>query len=193
MNAAARIFGVNIVGGDTARSRDITISIALIGEVEKRNLVLRSGAREGDAIFVTGTIGGSIKGKHLDFTPRVEEARALVKNFKISSMIDVSDGLFLDLGRILGASKVGARIYEDLVPVSDKADSFKKAVTDGEDFELLFTMSQKEAERFMRNYLRILDIPVSLIGEVTAKPSGFLLVDRSWKETRIREKGFLHF
>ncbi|MDD5437122.1 MAG: thiamine-phosphate kinase, partial [Candidatus Omnitrophica bacterium] len=107
MDALAKKFRINIVGGDTSRSGKLVIDVSLIGEVENPRLALRSGAREGDAIFVTGFIGGSIKGRHLGFTPRLNEARALVKNFKINSMIDISDGLLLDLGRVLEASGAG--------------------------------------------------------------------------------------
>ena len=193
MNALANKFKVNIVGGDTSRSKKIVIDISLIGEVEKRRLVLRSGARKGDAIFVTGSLGGSIKGKHLSFTPRLDEARTIVRNFRVNSMIDISDGLLLDLGRVLDASRVGALIYEDLIPVSDKADSFKDAMTAGEDFELLFTMAPREAGRFMKSYLSKLRIPVSLIGEVTPKRCGYRLVGGDWKEKRISGKGYVHF
>ncbi len=193
MNALAKKFKINIVGGDTSRSEKIVIDISLIGEVEKDKLSLRSGAREKDAIFVTGLLGGSIKSKHLNFTPRLDEARALVKNYKINSMIDVSDGLLLDLRRILDASGVGALIYEDLIPVSSQAGSFKEAVTGGEDFELLFTMPPDEAERFMKSYLKKITIPVSLIGEITSKGRGYRLIGSDWKEKRIAKKGFLHF
>lgn len=193
INAAAKKFKVNIVGGDTSKSGKIVIDVSLIGEAEKNNIVLRSGAREGDAIFVTGFLGGSIKGKHLNFTPRLNEARMLVKNFKVNSMIDVSDGLLLDMWRILNASKKGALLYEDLIPVSDHVGSFEKAVTDGEDFELLFTMAAKEAERFIRHYSLKFETPVSLIGEVMPKKCGYKLMGKDWKEKKINKKGFLHF
>ena len=193
INSLAKKFGINIVGGDTSRSKKITIDVSLIGEVEKGRLVLRSGAKCGDAIFVTGFLGGSIKGRHLNFMPRLDEARALVKNFRINSMIDISDGLLLDLDRVLEASSAGAMIYEDLIPVSKEARSLRNALTDGEDFELLFTIAPKEAVRFMKNYLLKLDIPVSLIGEVTAKRDGYKLVGSDWREKRIARKGYLHF
>ena len=193
INSLAKKFNVNIVGGDTSRSNKLVIDISLIGEVEKKNLALRSGARIGDAIFVTGLLGGSIKGKHLNFVPRLSEARALVKNFKINSMIDISDGLLIDLGRVLGASSSGALLYGDLIPISEDAVSFERAMTDGEDFELLFTMSAKEAERFMKSYLLKIDIPISLIGDITPKRYGYKLIGSDWKERKIGKKGFLHF
>ncbi|MDD5436607.1 MAG: hypothetical protein PHX20_03590, partial [Candidatus Omnitrophica bacterium] len=87
----------------------------------------------------------------------------------------------------------GAVIYEDLIPVSKDAGSFEEAVTDGEDFELLFTMGAKEAERFMKSYLTKLDVPVSLIGEVASKRCGYRLIGNDWKEKKVPKKGFIHF
>jgi thiamine-monophosphate kinase len=186
-------FKVNIVGGDMSRSKKTVIDISLIGEVEKRKLVMRSGAKKGDLILVTGSFGGSIKRKHLNFTPRINEARQLVNNFKINSMIDVTDGLILDLSRILKASSVGARIHQSLIPVSGDAGSFESAITDGEDFELLFTMSANEARRFFKAGFAKMKTPVTLIGEVTGKEDGFTLVTDDAKEKKIKPKGYLHF
>jgi len=184
---------VNIVGGDVSKSEKIVIDISLIGEVEKANLVTRSGARKGDLILVTGAIGGSIKGRHLGFMPRLDEARALVKCWKPSSMIDVTDGLFLDLWRILNASRVGARIYREAVPLSKEAGAFEKAVCEGEDFELLFTMSAKEARRFFRTGLAKMKTAVTLIGEIMDRGYGYRLINEDGSEKKIRAKGYLHF
>lgn len=149
---AARRFRIDLVGGDTVASEKIVINVSLLGEVEKKNLVLRSGAKQGDAIFVTGVLGGSLKGKHLDFIPRLEEARFLVKNFNINSMIDVSDGLFSDLDHILKSSRKGALVYEKAVPISKHAKDFKSAVRDGEDFELVFTMPRAEGRKLVKKW-----------------------------------------
>ena len=176
-------FGVNIVGGDMAKSKKIVIDIALLGEVEKKKLVLRSGAKQGDAILVTGTLGGSIKGKHLNFIPRVSEARNILKRFKINSMIDISDGLVLDLNRILKASSVGACIYEDAIPVSKDALSVKNALYDGEDYELLFTMNAKDAAK----------TPFKIIGKIVDKNSGYKIVRSSGRKEDVKIKGYLHF
>lgn len=193
LKSAAARFNVNIVGGDISKSKKTVVDVSLIGEVEKKNLVKRSGAKPGDLILVTGALGGSMKGKHLTFTPRVNEARMLVRNFKINSMIDVSDGLLLDLSRIMNASSVGAAIYETFVPVSKQAASFERAVTDGEDFELLFTMSPREADRFFRTMMPDMDIPVTVIGTVTGKSGGFKIVYESGRIKKIKGKGYLHF
>lgn len=121
MRDIAKKYSVNIVGGDLSRARQIIINVSMCGVVEKKNLVLRNGAKKADIIFVTGTLGGSIFLKHLEFTPRLKEARYLVKNFKVNSMIDISDGLLQDLGHILDSSNAGAMIYEDLIPLSKSA------------------------------------------------------------------------
>jgi thiamine-monophosphate kinase len=184
-------FKVDLVGGDTVSSENIVINIALIGEVEKENLVLRSGAKKNDAIFVTGCIGGSIKGRHLNFTPRLEEARFLVKNFKINSMIDISDGLLADLGHILEASNAGAVIYERETPVSKAAADFNSAIKDGEDFELIFTLPEKDAGRLARIWP--FKTRLSKIGRILNKPKGFCLVRKNGKQERIKPAGFTHF
>ena len=193
IKAIARKFNVNIVGGDMAHARKAVIDISLIGEVEKKNLTMRSGAKDGDYIFVTGSIGGSQKGKHLKFMPRLEEARRLVKNYKPNSMIDISDGLLLDLWRILEKSKAGAFVFESFVPLSKAAASFDKAVSDGEDFELLFTVPPKEAGRLIKNGLGRGAAPVTMIGRVTEKARGLCVIRTDGSVESIEPKGYLHF
>lgn len=193
IKSAASRFGVNIVGGDTSKSDKIVIDVSLIGEVEKDKIVTRSGAKRGDAIMVTGSIGGSGRRKHLTFVPRVEEARMLVRDFKVSSMIDISDGLELDLMRILKAGKCGARIYESLIPVSKEASSLKEAIREGEDFELLFTMPPNEARRFFKTMFIKMNTPVTLIGEVMDRKYGFYLINEDGKRKRLGAGGYLHF
>ncbi len=149
MQALAKKFNVSIVGGDTIKSDKIIINVALLGEVEEKHLVTRHEARVGDWVFVTGPLGGSFKsGKHLNFMPRLEQAQFLVKNFKPNAMMDVSDGLAGDLNHILRQSKVGVCLDEELIPRL-KGVSVKQALTDGEDFELLFTMSADKAQQLM--------------------------------------------
>ena len=189
----AKNFRVNIVGGDTSHSKKLVVDVSLIGEVEKKRLVLRGGAKKGDVILVTGSIGGSMKGKHLNFTPRVDEARMLTKKFKINSMIDISDGLILDLWRILDASKVGACLYQNTIPLSKEARFFDKAIREGEDFELLFTMNVKEAKRFFKTELPKMKTPVTLIGEILNKRDGYKLVREDGRIERLHAKGYVHF
>ena len=132
------------------------ISVALLGWVPRGKGVLRSGAEAGDAIFVTGELGGSLAGKHLEFEPRLAEARWLAQHFPLHAMLDISDGLAGDLRHILKASRVGAELLATSIPISRearraaKAESSAKppllaALTDGEDFELLFTVASRDA------------------------------------------------
>jgi len=169
IESVAKRFKVDLVGGDTIASKKIIINIALLGEVEKKNLVLRSGARKGDAIFVTGTLG---TGNHLGFTPRLKEARFLVNHFKIHSMIDVSDGLLADLGHILERSNVGAVLDEKAIPLRGPIDL-------GEDFELVFTVSKKDAKKIIKTWP--FKTRLSRICEITGK------------EKKLPVKGYNHF
>lgn len=188
---AADMFGVDLVGGDTVGSGKIVINIALTGEVEKKNLTLRSGAKENDTIFITGYIGGSIKFKHLNFTPRLKEARFLVNNFKINSMIDISDGLLADLGHILKESDKGAIIYENNVPVSKNASNFNSALRDGEDFELIFTLPAPAVDRLKKIWP--FKTKISEIGRICGSRKGFFLVRKTGKAEKIKPAGFAHF
>ncbi|MCX5696275.1 MAG: thiamine-phosphate kinase [Candidatus Omnitrophica bacterium] len=185
----SRKYKVNIVGGDLSRSKKIIIDVSMLGQVEKKRLTLRSKALQGDIIFVSGPLGGSILGKHLKFTPRLNEARFLSRNFKINAMIDISDGLAQDLGHILNQSNCGAVIYEDLIPLSKEADGLSAALNGGEDFELLFTLSRKEAGKL----LKVKRPHFRPIGEIMAKDYGFKLIDKQKRALNVRPKGFQHF
>lgn len=187
--ALARQYRVNVVGGDISRAARLTIDVSMLGAVEKKYLVLRSGAKTGDIIFVSGELGGSIRGKHLKFIPRIKEARYLVQNFKINSMLDISDGLAQDLSHILKASKAGAIIYETLLPLSKNAKGLKDALFSGEDFELLFTLSHNEARKLLQKSA----LHFKPIGEITHKSYGLTLVDKNGREKRIEPLGFRHF
>jgi thiamine-monophosphate kinase len=193
LKSAADRFGVNIVGGDMSESKKIILDVALIGEVRKKDLVLRNGAKKGDLILVTGSLGGSIKGKHLDFIPRVRESRTIVRNFKINSMIDVSDGLALDLYRIISASGAGATLYEENIPLSKDATGVKSALYDGEDYELLFTAPPEEAERLLRSNFSRSGTRISLIGEITDKKYGYRILREDGREEKLDPKGYTHF
>jgi len=191
IKSSARKFNIDLVGGDTVSSEKIIIDVALLGEVEKENLALRSGAEKKDAIFVTGSIGGSKRGKHLRFIPRLKEARFLVENFKVNSMIDISDGLIADLGHILKESRFGAVIYEKDIPLSKDAGSFDSAIRDGEDFELVFTVPLNQASSLIK--LWPFKTRLSRIGEICDRKKGFCLVRRNNRVEQIEPKGFTHF
>lgn len=193
LKSIADRFGINIVGGDMAESKKIVIDVSMLGEVKKKNVILRSTAKNGDLILVTGSLGGSIKGKHLNFMPRVRESQEIVNNFKVNSMIDVSDGLALDLSRIITASNTGAFIYEESIPLSKYARRLENGLYDGEDYELLFTMSAKEAEKLLRtNFYRVMT-RISLIGEIVDKKYGYKIIRENGSEESLKVKGYTHF
>ncbi|MBM4078315.1 MAG: thiamine-phosphate kinase [Planctomycetes bacterium] len=200
MHEMAAEFGVAIVGGDiTSGKGPLAISVAILGRDAGLKPLRRSGAKVGDAIMVTGTLGGSILGKHLDFTPRVREALILNRRFKLHAMIDISDGLAADLNHICEESRVAATLYADRIPISDAARRLARktgktplahALSDGEDYELLFTLSQREARRLMaRNPL---GVPVSHIGRIHAG-RGMWLADKHGKRARLAPMGYEHF
>jgi thiamine-monophosphate kinase len=189
VNRLAERFRTSIVGGDLSFSEKIVVDVSVLGEVKKNKLVLRSGAKAGDIIFVSGALGGSIYGRHLRFTPRLKEANYLVSNYRLNSMIDISDGLSLDLHRLCSASKAGAVVYEDLIPVSSDAKSADEALNMGEDFELLFTLSPKEANRLIKNK----GIIFKAIGKVREKKYGINLITKEGKEKPLAPIGYQHF
>ena len=184
----AKKFNINIVGGDLSRAKKIVIDVSMLGSVAKKGLVLRQGAKVNDLIFVTGKLGGSIRGKHLKFTPRVKEARYLTKNYKINSMIDISDGFIQDLRHICEESRVGAAVFKELIPLSEDAGSIKDALFMGEDFELIFTMPRKEATRLLKKKTG----NFYLVGEVVDKKFGLKFEDKK-KIVLNRDSGFRHF
>lgn len=145
MKSAGDAFDCPIVGGDTgAWDQKLAVSVTVLGRSAGVAPVRRSGARVGDAIYVTGPLGGSILGRHMTFTPRVREARELVSRFDIRAMIDLSDGLSRDLAHICRESRVGAVLDASLIPIHDDArkltgDPLLHALNDGEDHELCFT------------------------------------------------------
>jgi len=150
LRAVAVKFGCEIVGGDTAHiTGSQFIVVTLLGHA--RRPILRSGAKPGDTVFVTGKLGGSLaSGKHLTFTPRIREAQWLAKNFRIHAMMDISDGLASDLYRLIESSRVGFDISSTKIP-----GKLPGALTDGEDFELLFTVSPRDAGKLRKKFFEI--------------------------------------
>lgn len=193
----AKRFHINMVGGDISSSRRLIVCISLLGEVRPQELVLRSGAKVGDRIFVTGKLGGSRypqkSARHLAFIPRLKEAQFLVKNYRLNSMIDISDGLSRDLNQITKSSDMGAAIFEDSIPLSAQAKDLKQAISDGEDFELLFTLSAQEARRLPSSIPGRIKTPLTQIGKIVDKRFGTRIVDKAGRSKLLRPKGFTHF
>lgn len=195
---------VAIVGGETTTNPErLLISVALLGTVEKTRCVLRSGARPGDAIFVTGALGGSRLGRHLSFEPRLAEARWLTQAVEVHAMIDLSDGLAGDLRHVLNASQVGADLLTRAIPISRAArkragaesaaqSPLLAALTDGEDFELLFTVASRDAVRLSDAWRQQFpEVRLSCIGKVTAE-RGLRLRDRTGTQP-LEAHGYVHF
>jgi thiamine-monophosphate kinase len=145
LGKAARRFGVSIAGGEMSRQPSgIAVSITLTGLVPEKQLLQRSGGRPGDKLFITGRLGGSIAGHHLDFVPRLAEGRWLAEKICPSAMMDISDGLGTDLPRLARASGCGFEVHLADIPCRRGAD-IHQALSDGEDYELLFSVSPKRA------------------------------------------------
>jgi thiamine-monophosphate kinase len=187
MRKLAQEFGVSVVGGDISRAPAVTIDVSLLGEVRKKRLVLRSGARPGDIIFVTGRLGGSLAGRHLRFQPRVREAQQLVAHYGVHAMIDISDGLSSDVGHLIRASGVGADIYAELVPAYPGVN-LEHALNDGEDFELLFTVNRTDARRLSRRKTGFFPV-----GVITSEKNKVRLIDRRGDCRELVARGFTHF
>ena len=167
---AARAFGVAIVGGETSGTTGhIAISVSITGAVEKDRWVSRSGGKAGDELFVTGRLGGSIRSRHLRFTPRIQEARWLTKNFHVHAMMDLSDGLGADLPRLARASRLGFEVNEADIPRT-RGSSIREAISDGEDYELLFALSANDSVRLQRAWRKKFPkLPLTRIGQLNPK------------------------
>jgi len=204
IGALAERWQVAIAGGETTTNPGgILISIALIGTAPKSRTLLRSGSRAGDALFVTGELGGSLAGKHLDFEPRIAEAQWLAELFPVHAMIDISDGLAGDLRHLMHAGHVGAEIVSRAIPISRAAklqarsESSAKppllaALTDGEDFELLFTVPSNQAVPLLDAWKKQFPkLKLSCIGKMTAEP-GLKIRDKDGLR-ELNLKGYAHF
>jgi thiamine-monophosphate kinase len=196
MFALAGKYDLAIVGGDTTTwSRPLAIDVAVMAiPYAGIEPVTRSGAKPGDTLYVTGPLGGSLLGRHLDFTPRVHEAQGLARRFgeRLHAMMDISDGLALDLWRMCQASNVGATLDEQLLqPVisddarlaaaQDRRTPLDHALADGEDFELLVAVEGD-----------VSDTKVTLhpVGEVTS--GGLFLRRLDGRIEPLEPKGYVH-
>ena len=202
----AEAHGVAVVGGETTTNPGrLLISVTLLGTVPAGRAVLRQGSRVGDAIFVSGELGGSIHGHHLDFEPRLAEGRWLAETGCVHAMIDVSDGVAGDLPHLLGAGSatLGAELLKSAIPIRRAAreaaragDTAKPpvvaALTDGEDFELLFTVAARDAVPVLDGWkARFPGVPLSCIGRVVDRPGLWLRGEDGLRP--MIGKGYEHF
>ena len=222
MTDLADEFDTKLVGGDTNASPDkLMINITLLGEANPDHLLKRSGAQVGDSIFVTGTLGDAALGffilefdknmnrsyshntltsRHLSPYPRIKEGIRIAENRLASAMIDISDGLLIDLRRILTLSKLGATIYIPQLPLSKEFKQYQGklkhnkidfALKGGEDYELLFTSPQNKEKELLK-LGQTLGVPINKIGEVTSSEE-LVILDQNHKSYPIDDQGYDHF
>ena len=227
LDQASQKYKVALVGGDTVASpKHLFINLALLGETFKKKVFTRSGAQPGNRIFVTGTLGDSALGlkilksprkkwkgsesqkkhcvlRHLKPEPRVETARWLAESkYRVTSMIDVSDGLTQDLGHILAAGKIGADLQKSAIPISKPLLKYSVingltpltlALGGGEDYELLFTLAPEDVNNLEKESITKVDPPVTQIGVITTGKGIRLISEDGRSETLQRPMGFNHF
>jgi thiamine-monophosphate kinase len=215
MALAARTFGLTLAGGDTTRSTLAAINLTIIGEVERGQAVLRSGARPGNLICVSGTLGEAELGlqllqrrgpkkwtkellrKHLYPEPRLQLGQWLAKNGRATAMIDLSDGLSTDLRHLCESSGVGAKLWAAKIPkvvLPGEAqklglDSLRLALDGGDDYELLFTVPRNLGEHLPR---AVRGVPITVIGEIT-REKRILLVDDAGIKKNLPARGWEPF
>ncbi len=159
-----------IVGGETVRTRQLLLSISLLGTVPIKTSPSRSGAKPGDILFVTGKLGGSWPRRHLTFTPRLPEGHWLARNKFPSAMLDLSDGLGADLPRLARSSHIGFQIYPDQIPLAPRATP-TTAFTQGEDYELLLSVPPHRVSSLLRRWP--FSTPLTPIGTCLPPKQGY--------------------
>jgi thiamine-monophosphate kinase len=182
LEAVAKKYRVNLVGGETTRAAQLFLNVALIGECRGYRPILRSGARAGDLIFVTGRLGGTQTRHHLVFEPRLAEGEWLARHRIATSLMDLSDGLGADLPRLAEASALTYQLDENAIP-RNRAVTLEAACNDGEDYELLFTVHPSHVKTLKKKWP--FATPVHSIGVM-------LLRDRKSSKP-LATHGFDHF
>jgi len=172
-------YDVQIIGGDMSSTfEDLAFSLTLVGSNDGK-LLTRKTANPGDTLWVTGRLGGSIQGKHLDFIPRLEEGEWLSSTGRITSAIDLSDGLASDMQHLCPKNCI-VKLDTDLIPLSQASQDLAKnskrnpiehALTDGEDYELLFTLGKStNPQDFAAEWKTIFKTKLTRIGKLDTKP-----------------------
>ena len=200
LQQAAQKYKCPIVGGDTTSwDKPLAINVSMLAKTECVDPVLRSGAQVGDAILVTGELGGSLTSKHLEFTPRVNEARTLAEMVDLHALIDISDGLAQDLNHICTESSVGAIINQNDIPLSPAArqsdDPLQSALNDGEDFELLFCVNAQDAQTLLAQWPQKSNLKLTCIGQIVTleDEAKIVLRDTEGNLKPVTPKGWEHF
>lgn len=191
----AQQYGVVVAGGDTnVWDGPFAISVTMTGTPFGDEVVLRSGARPGDRLLVTGPLGGSLEsGRHLSFEPRLEVARWLIENADVRAMLDISDGLAIDLHRMMEASGTGAVLFQKQIPVHadivDAEDPVQRSLSDGEDFELLVAVSDDSRDSVWTAFA---DRPLYEIGVVTGDAGSVVMESANDRTVSLQADGWQH-
>ena len=223
IKTAAKEYGALLIGGDTVAADQLTASITIIGEADKKKTILRNGARPGDAIYVTGNLGmaalglgclkrGIITDRSRPFIEwyrkpraRIEEGQSLASTGFLTSMIDISDGLMADLDHLAGASQTGYEIQVDMLPQAAdmasvahliKADPIQLMLGGGDDYELAFTVAKKHRKNFAKwhdNGKLGTDVALTRIGKVVEDPDHRIALTADGSEVIVSKRGFDHF
>ncbi len=222
MKSMGESFGAHIVGGDTVGSDQFVVNVALIGEVEAGKALRRSGAKVGDALFVTGTLGDSAAGlyalkhpsennpdaaamlvkRHLAPTPRFTVGRVLSTKRLASAAIDISDGLSSEVHHLCDESKVGAEIHEEALPLSPSLITYcgthglnplDLVLGGGEDYELLFSVPLTHISQVVQKVPGETGTPLKAIGRLVPAAKGVTLITRKGERVPLKTKGFDHF
>jgi thiamine-monophosphate kinase len=217
-------FGVAIVGGNMSRSpQGIVVDVFVLGRVQRQHLLLRSGARPGDRVLVTGWLGDSTAGlsllldpalsvpasdretllaRHFAPTPRLFESAILARSGSVTAMIDLSDGLSSDIGHICDQSQAGVRLWAERLPISPAARSVAQqagrspcqfALEGGEDYELCFTAPAAVVEELTAAVEGETGTPLSVVGEILGADEGRWLVLADGREVSLEARGWEHF
>jgi thiamine-monophosphate kinase len=182
LRAAARRFGMSIVGGETSRGLVLMLSISMTGTVPSKRWLSRSEGKAGDILLVTGRLGGSIKGRHLKFEPRLEQGRWLSENAQPHAIMDISDGLAKDLPRLALASGTHYEINVAAVPCN-RGCTFDQAWGDGEDYELLLAVNPRIVKSLLPKWREAFPkLPLTVIGRLVPPGQGCppYAVNRGW-------------
>ncbi len=195
-----RKYGATIVGGDLGKGSELALHVFAIGQAPVGTSIRRDGARRGDIVYVTGQLGGSMAGRHFTFEPRIREGVWLRKQGGVTAMMDVSDGLATDLPRLLKRSGVSALLQERAIPIApaarridDEKTPLLRALTDGEDFELVFTVSPERASALEAAWRNAFRLRLSQIGEIVSGDGQLFLEDKSGQRQQWTAAGFEHF
>lgn len=228
LDAVGKEAGTSLAGGNVAKTHGpMMVSTTVIGEAAKKEVVYRKGARTGDLVFITGSVGGSALGlkaldargktplgrlpwkesvkKHLDPAARLEAGRALAKGRLATAMMDISDGVALDLERLCKESEKAAVVYLNSLPVSDELRSYGEksgispfmefALTGGEDYELLFTSPEANVRKISA-LSRRLALPMTPVGKIVSPKKGaktVTVIGENGAAIRLKKTGFEHF